>query len=487
MGWRELSIRLTAVFRLLGQRAIGPSGVADQSCARIIAPSSPGEVRNLVSALPVLGKSAMNFTGRKKLKVSRIRMAIAHESARAGPRPAGAGLTQRQGWATIGYRRPAPPCHHSIHQPIESFAMSASRLTVHPSPTALSDAARAERMRSLAFGRAFTDHMALIEYRDGAWQQGEIKAYGPLSLDPACSSLHYGQAIFEGFKAFSQPDGGAATFRPEANAARFNRSAARLAMPHLPPELFLETADALISLERNWVPKNVGESLYLRPLMIATDPFLGVRPSHNYLFVLFASPAGAYFPKGVKPVTVWISEDYVRAAPGGTGEAKCAGNYAASLVAQSQALEKGCDQVVWLDAVNRENIEEMGGMNLFFVYQEGDKKRVVTPELTGTLLSGITRRSLLQIASDLGYEVEERKLTVQQWRDDIASGNMTEVFACGTAAVITPVGHAKAKNFEIQINNGQNGPVTMALREALLALQHGTAVDTHGWMHQVCA
>lgn len=359
-------------------------------------------------------------------------------------------------------------------------------LLVKPSPTVLSDAERAERMSKLAFGRTFTDHMVLIPYRDGAWQQGELKAYGPLSLDPSASSLHYGQAIFEGFKAFAQPDGGVKTFRAASNGARFNRSAARLAMPAMPVELFMQAADALITIDRAWVPANIGESLYLRPLMIATDPFLGVRPALEYLFVLFASPAGAYFPQGVKPVTVWISEDYVRAAPGGTGEAKCAGNYAASLVAQAQAQEKGCDQVVWLDAVQRQYIEEMGGMNLFFVYQEDGKTIVATPELTGTLLAGITRESLLQLAKDLGYEPQQRKLTVQQWRDDIASGRMTEVFACGTAAVITPVGHVKANGFEMTINNGANGPVTMALRSALLAVQHGTAPDTHGWMHSVC-
>jgi branched-chain amino acid aminotransferase len=363
---------------------------------------------------------------------------------------------------------------------------STPNLVVTPSAHPLSDAERAARMVNPAFGRIFTDHMVVIPYRDGKWQQGELKAYGPLMLDPSASSLHYGQAIFEGYKAFAQPDGSIKTFRPEQNAQRFNRSAARLAMPAIPVELFLEAGDALISQDRNWVPKNTGESLYMRPLMIATDPYLGVRPSEEYLFVLFASPAGAYFPKGVKPVTVWISEDFVRAAPGGTGEAKCAGNYAASLMAQSQAQEKGCDQVVWLDAVHREFIEEMGGMNLFFVYKDGEKVTVVTPELTGTLLPGITRRSLLEMAKDLGYATEERKLSVQQWRDDIASGRMTEVFACGTAAVITPVGVAKANGFEMTINNNENGAVTLALREALLGLQHGTAPDTHGWMHTVC-
>ena len=363
---------------------------------------------------------------------------------------------------------------------------STPNLVVTPSAHPLSDAERAARMVNPAFGRIFTDHMVVIPYRDGKWQQGELKAYGPLMLDPSASSLHYGQAIFEGYKAFAQPEGSIKTFRPEQNAERFNRSAARLAMPAIPVELFLEAGDALIAQDRNWVPKNTGESLYMRPLMIATDPYLGVRPSEEYLFVLFASPAGAYFPKGVKPVTVWISEDFVRAAPGGTGEAKCAGNYAASLMAQSQAQEKGCDQVVWLDAVHREFIEEMGGMNLFFVYKDGEKITVVTPELTGTLLPGITRRSLLEMAKDLGYATEERKLSVQQWRDDIASGRMTEVFACGTAAVITPVGVAKANGFEMTINNNENGAVTLALREALLGLQHGTAPDTHGWMHKVC-
>ena len=363
---------------------------------------------------------------------------------------------------------------------------STPNLVVTPSAHPLSDAERAARMVNPAFGRIFTDHMVVIPYRDGKWQQGELKAYGPLTLDPSASSLHYGQAIFEGYKAFAQPDGSIKTFRPEQNAERFNRSAARLAMPAIPVELFLEAGDALIAQDRNWVPKNTGESLYMRPLMIATDPYLGVRPSEEYLFVLFASPAGAYFPQGVKPVTVWISEDFVRAAPGGTGEAKCAGNYAASLMAQSQAQEKGCDQVVWLDAVHREYIEEMGGMNLFFVYKDGEKITVVTPELTGTLLPGITRRSLLEMAKDLGYATQERKLSVQQWRDDIASGRMTEVFACGTAAVITPVGVAKANGFEMTINNNENGAVTLALREALLGLQHGTAPDTHGWMHTVC-
>lgn len=366
------------------------------------------------------------------------------------------------------------------------MSTATTEIVITPSDHCLPEAERLECLKSPGFGRFFTDHMVVVPYKDGAWQQGELKAYGPVALDPSASVLHYGQAIFEGFKAFAQPDGAIKCFRPEANGERFNRSAARMAMPAIPVDLFMKAADALITIDRAWVPKNVGESLYMRPLMIGTDPFLGVRPSNEYLFLLFASPAGAYFPKGVKPVTVWISEDYVRAAPGGTGEAKCAGNYAASLVAQAQAQEKGCDQVVWLDAVERSYIEEMGGMNLFFVYQENGVTTVMTPELTGTLLPGITRRSLLQMAQDLGYATAERKLTVQQWRDDIASGRMTEVFACGTAAAITPVGHVKANGFEMTIHQGENGPVAMALRDALLGLQHGTQPDTHGWMHTVC-
>jgi branched-chain amino acid aminotransferase len=317
------------------------------------------------------------------------------------------------------------------------------------------------------------------------WGRGVLKAYGPIAMDPAASVLHYGQAIFEGFKAFKQQDGGIACFRPEANARRFNTSGARLAMPELPEGRFLEAARALITQDQAWVPGAVGESLYLRPLMIATEAALGVRASSEYLFIMLASPSGAYFPAGVKPVTVWISDDYVRAAPGGTGFAKCAGNYAASLVAQRQAKEQGCDQVVWLDAIERKYIEEMGGMNIFFVYQEAGQTTIVTPELTGTLLPGITRDSLLQLAREQGFRAEERKITVDEWRSDVQSGRMTEAFACGTAAVITPVGHVKSRRGDWTINKGETGPVAAKLRETLLNLQHGITPDTHGWMTKI--
>jgi branched-chain amino acid aminotransferase len=365
-------------------------------------------------------------------------------------------------------------------------ATTTSTLEIRPSDHAASPEERAKRMTNPGFGRMFTDHMVVIPYKEGqGWGKGVLKAYGPIEMDPAASVLHYGQAIFEGFKAYKQKDGSIASFRPEANAQRFNRSAARLAMPELPESLFLEAAKALITQDQAWVPGAVGESLYMRPLMIATEAALGVRASSEYLFILMASPSGAYFPQGVKPVTVWISEDYVRAAPGGTGFAKCAGNYAASLVAQRQAKGEGCDQVVWLDAIHREYIEEMGGMNIFFVYQEKGETVVVTPELTGTLLPGITRDSLLQLARELGFRSEERKISVAEWKAAVAEGRMTEAFACGTAAVITPVGHVKSRQGEWLVNNGETGPVAAKLREALLNLQHGLAPDSHGWMKTI--
>jgi branched-chain amino acid aminotransferase len=365
--------------------------------------------------------------------------------------------------------------------------MTASTIfELHPVAQPLSEAERASRMQHLGFGRVFTEHMIQIAYtEERGWGQGVLSPYGPLPLYPASSVLHYGQAIFEGFKAYYQPDGGIKTYRPEANARRFNGSARRMAMPELPVELFIEAADTLIRQDRAWVPKDIGEGLYLRPLMIATEAALGVRPSKEYQFVLFASPSGDYFPSGVKPVSVWLSEEYARACPGGTGEAKCAGNYAASLLAQRQAQEEGCDQVVWLDSVHRRYIEEMGGMNIFFVYQEADRVTLVTPELTGTLLEGVTRDGLLQIGRGLGYTVVERKISVEEWQADVRSGRLTETFACGTAAVITPIGEVKSRKGSWVIRGGETGPVTKRLREELLHVQHGLTPDRHGWMHTV--
>ena len=284
--------------------------------------------------------------------------------------------------------------------------------STHPRPAAEREAILANP----GFGRAFTDHMVRIDYRDGAWQDGAVQPYAPMTLDPATMALHYGQLIFEGLKAYRQPDATIATFRPENNAARFARSARRLAMPELPAETFLESLSALVDVDQDWVPDGADSSLYLRPFMISTEVGLGVRPASEYAYLLIASPAGAYFPNGIKPVSVWLSTEYTRAAPGGTGEAKCAGNYAASLSAQAQAAAQGCDQVVWLDAVEHRWVEEMGGMNLFFVYGSGPTARLVTPALTGTLLPGVTRESLLTLAEDLGYTAEEGKISTDEWR-----------------------------------------------------------------------
>jgi branched-chain amino acid aminotransferase len=361
-----------------------------------------------------------------------------------------------------------------------------STIDLRPKPERLSPTERAKVMANLGFGRIFSEHMVTIRYSEGAgWGRGELVPYAPIALDPAASVLHYGQAIFEGFKAYRQPDGGIATFRPEANARRFASSAARLAMPALPVERFVEASDVLIRTEQDWVPSGAGESLYLRPLEIATEAALGVRPAKEYLFLLFGSPSGAYFAQGVKPLSVWLCTDYVRASPGGTGAAKCAGNYAASLIAQQKAIDAGCQQVIWLDAIEHRYVEEMGGMNLFFVYQRGGKTTLVTPELNGALLPGITRDSILTFAGELGYGVEERRLSTEEWGRDLESGALTEVFACGTAAVVTPVGQVKFDGGSWTIHGGEPGPVSTRVRESLMAIQHGQAPDTRGWMHRV--
>ncbi|MEU2261809.1 branched-chain amino acid aminotransferase [Streptomyces sp. NPDC087659] len=361
--------------------------------------------------------------------------------------------------------------------------MTTPSIELKPSSTPLSDAEREAILANPGFGRHFTDHMVTIKWTEGrGWHDAQLTPYAPLSIDPANMTLHYAQEIFEGLKAYRRPDGSVATFRPDANARRFQLSARRLAMPELPVETFIEACDALVQQDKAWVPQHGGEaSLYLRPFMFANEVGLGVRPANEYLFIVIASPAGPYFPGGVKPVSVWLSENYVRAVPGGMGFAKTGGNYAASLLAQAEAAAKGCDQVVWLDALEHRTVEEMGGMNLYFVY--GD--RIVTPELTGSLLAGITRDSLLALARDLGYESEEGRITTDQWKRDTENGTLTEVFACGTAAVITPVGTVKSTGGEWTQSNGEPGKVTMELRKALLDIQTGTAEDKHGWMHDL--
>ncbi|GAB4587599.1 branched-chain amino acid aminotransferase [Nocardia sp. IFM 10818] len=353
--------------------------------------------------------------------------------------------------------------------------------TPHPAPVPVDR--RQEILAEPGFGRFFTDHMVSIDYVDGEWINPRVEPYGPLSMDPATMVFHYGQAIFEGLKAYRQSDGSIATFRVDANAARFRRSAARMAMAELPDELFIESIRQLLEADADWVPQAGGEeSLYLRPFMFSTESGLGVKPANAYKYLLLGSPAGAYFSGGLKPVRVWLSTEYVRAAPGGTGEAKVAGNYAASLLAQQQAAEKGCDQVVWLDACDHAYVEEMGTNNLFFVFGSGSDARLVTPELSGSLLPGITRDSLITLAADAGYPVEERKISVEEWRKGVESGEITEVFGCGTAAVVIPVGSVNSADGEFTIGGGEPGEVTMALRETLTGIQRGTFADTHNWM-----
>jgi len=351
----------------------------------------------------------------------------------------------------------------------------------HPTPEHERDAI----VRSPEFGKVFTDHMITIRWTAQAgWHDARLGAYGPFTLDPATSVFHYAQEFFEGLKAYRQDNGSIAMFRPQANAARFNSSARRMAMPELPRETFIQALELLVAQDRDWVPAGQGNSLYLRPFMIATQRGLGVNhPSTEYLFCVIASPAASYFASGVKPVTVWLSQEYTRAAPGGTGAVKCGGNYAAAFTAQQQAVDEGCDQVVWLDAAEHRWVEEMGGMNLFFVYGEN---KIVTPALTGSLLPGITRDSLLQLAPELGITAEEDRLSIDQWQRQCAAGQLTEVFACGTAAVITPVGAVKGADTGWGIGDGSTGSVTLRLREELMGIQYGHRADPFGWVHKIC-
>jgi branched-chain amino acid aminotransferase len=360
---------------------------------------------------------------------------------------------------------------------------------IRPSGRPVPGAEREAFLAAPGFGQVFTDHMITLRWSaERGWHDGRLEPYGPFTLDPATSVFHYAQEFFEGLKAYRQDSGSITMFRPDANAARFNRSARRMAMPGLPEETFVRALELLVAQDRDWVPAGQGNSLYLRPFLIATQRGLGVNhPSSEYLFCVIASPAASYFSGGVKPVTVWLSEEYTRAAPGGTGAVKCGGNYAASFVAQQQAVEQGCDQVVWLDAAEHRWVEEMGGMNLFFVRDSGGGQPwIVTPPLTGTLLPGITRDSLLRLAPELGIKAVEERITIDQWEAECAAGELTEVFACGTAAVITPVGRIRSTSAEWTVADGTPGPVTMRLREELIGIQYGRLPDPFGWIHKVC-
>ena len=347
-------------------------------------------------------------------------------------------------------------------------------------PGRVADAERASLIADPGFGKVFTDHMAVIRYAEGkGWHDARIAPRAPLQIDPACAVLHYAQEIFEGMKAYRTPGGGAALFRPDRNAARFRDSAERMAMAPLPEHLFLDSVRELVRVDRDWIPEVEGGALYLRPFMFASEVFLGVKPASEYLYMVIASPVGAYFKGGAPAVTLWVSQDYTRAAPGGTGAAKCGGNYASSLIAQAEAIREGCDQVVFLDAVERRYVEELGGMNLFFVLDDGT---MITPPLGGTILPGITRDSILTLARDAGIEVREQSYAIDQWRADAESGRLRETFACGTAAVVTPVGTVRGPGFEFGIGNRGPGLVTEQLRQRLVGIQRGTEPDPHGWV-----
>lgn len=350
-------------------------------------------------------------------------------------------------------------------------------------PAGAADGIREAVLADPGFGRHFTPHMVTARWtREAGWHDGRVEPYGPIVLDPAAAVLHYAQEVFEGLKAYRHADGSVWAFRPEANAERFARSARRLALPELPPVDMLRSLEVLVAADREWVPAGEEQSLYLRPFMFASEPFLGVRPADEVRYVLIASPAASYFGGGARPVAIWLTTTFTRAAPGGTGTAKCGGNYAAGLAAQLEAAEHGCQQVCFLDAAERRWVEELGGMNLFFVHADG---RIVTPALTGTILEGITRSALLEIAKDLGHDVAEERVDVDDWRRGAADGSITEVFACGTAAVITPLGRLVWDGGEVVHGDGEAGPVTVALRSGLLDIQYGRAADPRGWMRRL--
>lgn len=340
--------------------------------------------------------------------------------------------------------------------------------------TAAPAARREEILADPGFGTHFTDHMVDICWSvRGGWHRPRVQPYGPISLDPAAAVLHYGQEIFEGIKAYRHADGSVHTFRPDQNGRRLQRSARRLALPELPVEWFVQSLRELIAVDGDWVPSGADQSLYLRPFMFAKEAFLGVRPANKVAYYLIASPAGAYFTGGVKPVSIWLSEDYARAGKGGTGAAKTGGNYASSLLPQAEAYENECDQVVFLD--QDRNVEELGGMNVVFVYKDGT---IVTPQ-SDSILEGITRDSILQLARDRGHRVEGRAVSLDEWRRGVASGDIVEVFACGTAAVVTPIGVLKGRDF---FDEQPVGELALSLREELTDIQYGRREDKHGWL-----
>ena len=352
-------------------------------------------------------------------------------------------------------------------------------LTRNPNPA--SDSEREAIIANPTFGTHFTDHQVVVVWeKDKGWHSAQVIPYGPIMMDPSAAVLHYGQEIFEGIKAYRHEDGSIWTFRPEANARRLQRSAYRMALPELPVDVFVDSLRELIAVDGAWVPSPEGEkTLYFRPFEIAAENFLGVRAAQRAEYRVIASPVGPYFTGGIKPVSIWIALDSARAGKHGTGEAKTGGNYAASLLAQQKGYENGCSQVLFLDAETATHIEELGGMNLFFVYKDG---HIATPALDGTILHGITRDSIITLLEDRGISVEQRKVSLAEVRQGVASGEIVEVFACGTAAVVTPVGILKSEHEEIVIGGNEPGELTVSIRQELTGIQYGRVPDRHNWL-----
>ena len=330
----------------------------------------------------------------------------------------------------------------------------------------------------LGFGTIFTDHMFMMDYDEGeGWHDARIVPYGPIALDPAAMCLHYGQEVFEGMKAYKSAEGKVLLFRPEKNMARLNVSNERLCIPLIDEAFCVEAIKKLVSIEKDWIPSAEGTSLYLRPFIFAVDPHIGVHPAHHLIFMVICSPVGAYYPEGLNPVKIYVEQNYVRAVRGGMGFTKTAGNYAASLKAQDDAEKQHYTQVLWLDGVERKYIEEVGTMNVFFVIDD----EIVTPALQGSILSGITRMSSIELLRSWGYKVSERKLSIQEVADAAAQGRLKEAFGTGTAAVISPIGQLKWGEDVMSINNGEIGPISQKLYDNLTGIQWGKLPDTMGW------
>jgi branched-chain amino acid aminotransferase len=335
----------------------------------------------------------------------------------------------------------------------------------------------------LNFGRNFTDHMFSMEYLPGKeWTNAEIKPYQPLVLDPATMVLHYSQAVFEGQKAYLSPEGEILLFRPDENAKRINRSLVRMGMPTIPEDIYLQAECELLKIEKRWIPKQKGTSLYIRPVVLATERFLGaICPSDRYLFYIILSPVGFFYKEGLNPVRLIAEEEYTRAASGGTGEAKTGGNYAGTIVATHKASQKGYSQVLWLDAKEHRYVEEVGTNNIFFVIDG----KLVTPPLHGTILPGVTRKSVIELAEDLDIAVEERLISIDEVVSGIESGKLTEAFGSGTAATISPVGSICYKDKDYVINNNETGAWTQKIYDILIGMQYGELEDKYGWIYKV--